>query len=77
MNNFLIDVFEFLFEGFIICDDTELCDKIISRDVETEQRRRNLAKSLVIKKILFLIKDVFFYFIIEIGNQLISKKLIY
>lgn len=31
--------------GFIICDDTEFCDKIISEDVETEQRRRNLAKS--------------------------------
>ncbi|CAF4385879.1 unnamed protein product, partial [Adineta steineri] len=31
--------------GFIICDDTELCDKIISQDVETEQRRRNIAKT--------------------------------
>ncbi|UJR32976.1 hypothetical protein I4U23_020439 [Adineta vaga] len=31
--------------GFIICDDTELCDKIISQDVDIEQRRRNLAKS--------------------------------
>ncbi|CAF0913084.1 unnamed protein product [Adineta ricciae] len=34
--------------GFIICDDTELCDKIISQDVDTEQRRRNLAKSKAI-----------------------------
>lgn len=33
--------------GFIICDDTELCDKIISQDVENEQRRRTLAKSFV------------------------------
>ncbi|CAF2588603.1 unnamed protein product [Rotaria sp. Silwood2] len=31
--------------GFIICDDSELCDKIISQDVENEQRRRKLAKS--------------------------------
>jgi len=31
--------------GFIICDDTELCDKIIGQEVETEQRRRTLAKS--------------------------------
>ncbi|CAF3416239.1 unnamed protein product [Rotaria sp. Silwood1] len=31
--------------GFIISDDSELCDKIISQDVENEQRRRNLAKS--------------------------------
>ena len=36
-----------LFSGFIISDDTELCDKIISQDVENEQRRRNLAKSFV------------------------------
>ncbi|CAF2084344.1 unnamed protein product [Rotaria magnacalcarata] len=31
--------------GFIVCDDSELCDKIISQDVESEQRRRTLAKS--------------------------------
>lgn len=36
-----------LLTGFIICDDTELCDKIISQDVENEQRRRTLAKSYV------------------------------
>ncbi|CAF0930875.1 unnamed protein product [Rotaria sordida] len=31
--------------GFIVCDDSELCDKIISQEVDNEQRRRNLAKS--------------------------------
>ena len=35
----------FFLTGFIICDDTELCDKIIGQEVETEQRRRTLAKS--------------------------------
>lgn len=49
-SNFL-DLFtlrwNYAFSGFIICDDTELCDKIISQDAETEQRRRNFAKTLV------------------------------
>lgn len=44
--NFII--FHCLSLGFIVCDDSELCDKIISQDVENEQRRRNLAKSFVI-----------------------------
>lgn len=38
---------DFYLKGFIICDDTELCDKIISQDVETEQRRKNFAKTFV------------------------------
>ena len=38
---------DFLLQGFIVCDDSELCDKIISHDIETEQRRRQLAKTSV------------------------------
>jgi hypothetical protein len=44
------ELYLFVFLGFIICDDTELCDKIISQDVESEQRRRNLGKSFVGRK---------------------------
>lgn len=72
--NFII--FHCLSLGFIVCDDSELCDKIISQDVENEQRRRNLAKSFVII-CLKKTKIHIFYSIILIGNQLMLKKLIY
>jgi hypothetical protein len=63
----------FLLSGFIICDDTELCDKIISQDVENEQRRRTLAKSYVELDLAYVI-DLLLLLIV--GNRLTSTKAI-